>query len=76
MKKYLGILCLLLVGLIAVIAGLAMVENKQAPELVGEAWCDAMVDKPNADWTDAETRSFAKACLYNNEDDQESSDLN
>lgn len=71
MKKYLGILCLLLVGLIAVLVGLAMVEEKQAPELVGEAWCDAMVDKPNAEWTDAETRSFAKTCLFNDEDESE-----
>lgn len=69
MKKYLGILCLLLVGVIALILGLTMIENQQAPELVGEAWCDAMVDKPNGEWTDAETRSFAKACLYNSEEE-------
>lgn len=67
MKKYLGILCLLLVGVIALILGLTMIGNQQAPELVGEAWCDAMVDKPNAEWTDAETRSFAKTCLFDDE---------
>ena len=29
-----------------------------------EQWCDAMLEKPNQQWTDAETRLFAKHCLY------------
>ncbi|GAB3106643.1 DUF3012 domain-containing protein [Aestuariicella hydrocarbonica] len=64
MKKYLGILSLLLIGLLAVLAGLSMLEGNTESELVGEAWCDAMVDKPNDQWTEAETLGFAKTCLY------------
>ncbi len=66
MKKYLGLLCLLLVGVIAVIIGLTVSSyNPDDPTVVGsEAWCEAMVLKPNKAWSDSEIRSFAKSCLY------------
>jgi hypothetical protein len=67
MKKYLGVLCLLLVALLFIMVGLTLVESGK-PELDGEAWCDAMVDKPNQDWTDAEAERFGKNCLFNNQD--------
>nr|WP_279538408.1 DUF3012 domain-containing protein [Pseudomaricurvus alcaniphilus] len=35
-----------------------------APEPVGEEWCELMMEKANGDWTDAETRSFSRTCLY------------
>lgn len=38
--------------------------NDADPIVVGEQWCEAMLEKPNQQWSDAETRSFAKACLY------------
>lgn len=65
MQKYLGVLILLLLGFLVVLIGLSYIEgdNTEA-ELVGEEWCDAMMAKPNKEWTDAETRSFAKSCLY------------
>ncbi len=28
-----------------------------------EDWCDAMLEKPNPDWTEAETLRFAKLCI-------------
>lgn len=34
------------------------------PRVGSEQWCDATVEKPNGDWTDPETRTFAKHCLY------------
>ncbi|MGH1372909.1 MAG: DUF3012 domain-containing protein [Cellvibrionaceae bacterium] len=66
MKKYLGLLCLLLIGVIAVILGLTVSSySPDGPDVVGsEQWCEAMVLKPNKAWNDAETRSFAKSCLY------------
>lgn len=63
MKKYLGVLCILLIGCLALLLGLSMV-NDADPIVVGEQWCEAMLEKPNQQWSDAETRSFAKACLY------------
>ncbi len=65
MKAYLLILALLLVGLLAVMVGLSIVEGDEQAELSGEAWCDRMLDKPNPDWTDDEARIFARDCLYN-----------
>ncbi len=66
MKKYLGLLCLLLIGAIALMLGLTVsYYSPDGPEVIGsEAWCEAMVLKPNKAWTDSEIRSFAKACLY------------
>ncbi len=64
MKKYLGVLILLLVGCVAIMLGLTLIQGKPEQELVGEEWCEMMVEKPNGEWTDAETRSFAKSCLY------------
>lgn len=65
MKKYLGVLCLGLLALLAIMVGLTLVEYSKQPELTGEAWCDAMVDKPNSDWSEADTRRFSKTCLFN-----------
>lgn len=66
MKKYLGVLILLLVGALVAIFGLSLVSGGYfgKPEPSGEEWCEMMMDKPNVEWTDAETRSFAKICLY------------
>ena len=64
MNKYLSLLLLLLVGALLVLVGLELINADQTVELVGEDWCNAMMDKPNGQWTDAETRSFAKTCLY------------
>jgi Protein of unknown function (DUF3012) len=64
MKKYLGLLCLLLIGVVVVVVGLAMI-SQSGPDTVGsDEWCEAMVLKPNKAWTDQETRDFASACLY------------
>lgn len=68
MKKYLGALCLLLVALLAIMVGLTLVESGKQPELEGEAWCDAMLDKPNSDWSEADTGRFASTCLFNHPD--------
>ncbi|NIB43722.1 DUF3012 domain-containing protein [Pseudomaricurvus alkylphenolicus] len=64
MKKYLGVLCLLLFACASIFVGLSIIEGGGDTQLQGEAWCDAMVEKPNQEWTDAETRSFARTCLY------------
>lgn len=64
MKKYLGVLCLLLIGAVALMLGLMMLEQDAQSPINGEAWCEAMVLKSNSDWTDEETRTFAKNCLY------------
>ncbi len=66
MKKYLGILILLLAGLLVALLGLSLVTGGfwGAPEPVGEEWCELMMEKANGDWTDAETRSFSRTCLY------------
>lgn len=64
MKKYLSVLILLLLGFLVLLLGLAFIEGQNTTgDMVGEEWCEAMMDKPNNQWTDAETRSFAKACL-------------
>ncbi len=64
MKTYLGLLCLLLIGVVVVVVGLATI-NQSGPDVIGsDEWCEVMVLKPNKTWTDQETRSFASACLY------------
>lgn len=68
MKKYLGVLCLALVAVMAIMVGLMLVESGGEPQLDGEAWCDAMVDKPNSDWSEADTERFATTCLFNHLD--------
>lgn len=65
MKKYLGVLVLFLVAVLAIMVGLTVVEYSKQPKLEGEAWCDAMVDKPNSEWSEADTQRFAKTCLFN-----------
>lgn len=67
MKKYLGVLVLFLLAVLAIMVGLTLVEYGK-PELDGEAWCDAMVDKPNSEWSEADTQRFAKICLFNHLD--------
>ena len=66
MKKYLVVLVLLFLGVLALIIGLSLVTGgyREEPQPTGEEWCEAMMEKPNPDWTDAETRSFARICLY------------
>ncbi len=65
MKRYLSVLLLLLVGVVCAMLGLGLLHDEESAqlELTGEAWCEAMMEKPNPEWTDAETRSFAKTCL-------------
>ncbi|MYM62525.1 DUF3012 domain-containing protein [Pseudomaricurvus sp. HS19] len=64
MKQYLIVASLLLLGLVLVMLGLAFIEgSKQEPPLVGEAWCEFMMNKPNIEWTTSEAESFAKTCL-------------
>ena len=67
MKKYLGVLILLLTGVLVTVVGLALIAGGYwaEPEPTGEEWCELMMAKANPEWTDAETRSFAKICLYN-----------
>ncbi len=72
MNKYLALLCLLLVGCLLLMVGLNMIvgsNDQQAAEndksIIGsEAWCDAMVDKPNPEWTERSTQDFSRYCLY------------
>lgn len=72
MKKYLVVLCLLLVGLLLAIVGLSLIGTESVTEqdygiraVTGsEAWCDAMLEKPNADWTEDDFQIFSRDCLY------------
>lgn len=66
MKTYLGVIALLAIGGIVAMLGLSLISGgywDEAP--TGEEWCEMMMDKPNPDWSDSETRQFAKLCLYN-----------
>ncbi len=64
MKQYLIVASLLLAGLLLVMLGLAFIEGSdQEPPLVGEAWCEFMMNKPNIEWTESEADSFARTCL-------------
>ena len=68
MKKYLLFLVVLLIGLVLVILGLDVINYANDPlnqtEVIGsEAWCDSMVDTPNAEWTEHTTQLFSQHCL-------------
>lgn len=66
------VLCLLLIGLLLAIVGLNLIATTsvtgQADGISAaagsEAWCDAMLDKPNADWTENDFQVFSRDCLY------------
>lgn len=64
MKKYLGVLCLLLAGVLMLMLGMIVLEQGSENPVQGEEWCEAMVLKSNNEWTEQETRNFAKSCLY------------
>ncbi len=73
MNRYLALLCLLLVGCLLLMVGLNMIADSDEQQaatqndvnMIGtEAWCDAMVDKPNTEWTERSTQDFARHCLY------------
>lgn len=69
MNKYLALLLLLLVGVLLVMVGLNWIiyseEQAEAARLIGsEAWCEAMMAKPDANWTDSEARDFTSYCLF------------
>lgn len=69
MNKYLALLLLLLVGLLLVMVGLNWIaysgEQRTAASLIGsEAWCEAMMVKPDAEWSDGEARDFTNYCLF------------
>ena len=72
MKQYAVVLSLLLVGCLILMIGLSLITGdagiagdvgaNQLP-LPTEAWCDAMVEKPNAEWREAEILQFSQHCL-------------
>jgi|GEM_PF-3579572 len=72
MQKYLMVLCLLLVGAVTLMFGLYLINDTPSARSVAtdgdtivadELWCDAMLEKPNAKWTDEEMRIFGKNCI-------------
>lgn len=68
MKNYLVVLSLLLAGCLIFMIGLSIIEgggdidSVELP-LPSEAWCDAMLEKPNAEWDEAEILQFSEHCL-------------
>ena len=69
MKKYLALLSLLLVGILLLMLGLTIVSGAPEPAPVAQiapdaAWCDAMLEKPNIEWTDTDARVFGEHCLF------------
>lgn len=72
MQKYLMVLCLLLVGAVTLMFGLYLIYDSPTVStaasdsdtiVADELWCDEMLEKPNAKWTDEETRLFGKNCI-------------
>jgi len=39
-----------------------------SPEIGSKAWCEAMKEKPKADWTMTEAKDFAKHCIFSSEE--------
>lgn len=65
MKKYLTVLVLLLAGCLLIIIGLSLTESDAIHTAANsEGWCDAMVEKPNSQWSKPEAVRFSKQCLY------------
>ncbi len=55
----------LILASLFVFCGMACSE-KDVPKMSQE-WCDAMLDKPNSEWTEEDFRAFAADCLYNDD---------
>ncbi len=58
-----------MVGLIVLLFGLSMLESDQnghpRSEVDIETWCDAMLEKPHAEWIEMDFHFFSEHCLYN-----------